>query len=368
MGKEQMKFLFMEPFFGGSHKSFALGWQAHSRHDIELLTLPDTFWKWRMRGASLQFIGMKKDYRAYDGIITSDMMNLADFIALAEKPLPPCLVYFHENQLTYPLFPGKQRDEALGLMNITTALAARRIVFNSQFHRRDFLDGASRFLNRIPGGDIVWCNKALAVKSCVLHPGCPFPAGLPAPGIPWLNPPLIIWNHRWEFDKNPGPFFKALKILKMKKIPFQLALLGEGGPKVPAAFESARLFFQKELVTSGYVESREAYEEWLRRGAIVVSTANQENFGISVVEAVRQGCIPLLPDRLAYPEIIPTRFHNELIYREYRYLPRMLENIIVNYPRFAHMKNELVQEMGQYAWEQVIDAYDRELDLLVGTP
>ena len=363
-----MRFLFMEPFFGGSHKSFALGWQAHSRHDIELLTLPDTFWKWRMRGAALQFIEKKKTYGAYDGIITSDMMNLADFMALAEKPIPPCLVYFHENQLTYPLFQGKQRDESLGLMNITTALAARRIVFNSRFHRRDFLDGASKFLNRIPGETITWCEHALAAKSGVLHPGCPFPGGEATPGIPWLDPPLIIWNHRWEFDKNPGPFFKALKILKLKKIPFQLALLGEGGQKVPTAFESARLFFQKEIVNWGYVESREAYEAWLGRGAIVVSTANQENFGISVVEAVRHGCIPLLPDRLAYPEIIPHRFHQDLIYREYKYLPRMLENIIVNYPRFAPMRQELVQEMGQYAWNQVIEAYDSELDLLVTAP
>ena len=363
MRKEQMKFLFMEPFFGGSHKSFALGWQAHSRHDIELLTLPDTFWKWRMRGAALQFIEKKKTYGAYDGIITSDMMNLADFMALAEKPLPPCLVYFHENQLTYPQSPGKQRDESLGLMNITTALAAQRIVFNSRFHRSDFLGGASRFLNRIPGGNITWCENALVEKSGVLHPGCPFPGGEGVPGVSWLDPPLIIWNHRWEFDKNPGPFFKALKILKLKRIPFQLALLGEGGPKVPKAFESARLFFQKEIVHWGYVESREAYETWLGRGAIVVSTANQENFGISVVEAVRHGCLPLLPDRLAYPEIIPHRFHKDLIYREYKYLPRMLENIIVNYPRFAPLRKELAQEMGQYAWNQVIEAYDQQIQL-----
>ncbi|SMC36681.1 Glycosyl transferases group 1 [Desulfocicer vacuolatum DSM 3385] len=359
-----MKFLFMEPFFGGSHKSFALGWQAHSRHDIELLTLPDTFWKWRMRGAALQFIGKKKNYETYDGIITSDMMNLADFMALARKPLPPCLVYFHENQLTYPLFPGKQRDESLGIMNITTALAARRIIFNSRFHRRDFLEGASDFLNRIPGGNITWCEGALAEKSGVLYPGCPFPGGEALPGTPWLNPPLIIWNHRWEFDKNPGPFFKALKILKLKKIPFQLALLGEGGTTVPAAFASARRFFQKEIVTWGYAASRKEYETWLDRGAIVVSTANQENFGISVVEAVRRGCVPLLPDRLAYPEIIPREFHGDLIYQGYKYLPGMLENIILNYSRFIPVRDVLIKKMEQYAWNRIIAAYDTELDLL----
>ncbi len=44
------------------------------------------------------------------------------------------------------------------------------------------------------------------------------------------------------------------------------------------------------------------YFEWLRKGDVAVSTAIQENFGISAVEAMRMGCAPLLPNRLAYPE------------------------------------------------------------------
>ena len=26
--------------------------------------------------------------------------------------------------------------------------------------------------------------------------------------------PLILWNHRWEYDKNPEPFFQSLFRLK----------------------------------------------------------------------------------------------------------------------------------------------------------
>jgi hypothetical protein len=40
------------------------------------------------------------------------------------------------------------------------------------------------------------------------------------------------------------------------------------------------------------------YERWLKEGTVVVSTARQENFGISMVEAISAGCIPLLPRRL----------------------------------------------------------------------
>lgn len=362
-----MKFLFIEPFFGGSHSAFAKGWQAHSRHEIELMSLPDRFWKWRMRGAALQFLAHKKDYSRYDGIITSDMMNLADFKALAGKELPPCLVYFHENQLTYPLLAGRQHDDALGFINITTALAARRVLFNSRYQRREFLSAVSRLLKRMPDGEPAWCRDAIAEKSGVLYPGCSLPSPHQSPGKPWLDPPLIIWNHRWEYDKNPGPFFKALKILKLKKCPFRLALLGESGSVIPRAFTSARDFFSDEIVTFGYAESRADYEKWLDRGAIVVSTANQENFGISIVEAVARGCLPLLPRRLAYPEIIPECFHAGLIYQHYRHLPGMLEKMIRDYPAHLSMVQMLTREMGAYAWAHVIDAYDQELDLL-GTP
>ena len=37
---------------------------------------------------------------------------------------------------------------------------------------------------------------------------------------------------------------------------------------------------------------------------MIVSTADHEFFGISVVEAIAAGAYPLLPRRLAYPEIL----------------------------------------------------------------
>jgi hypothetical protein len=56
-----MKFLFLEPFYGGSHRDFADGWIKHSRHRFDLFTLPARFWKWRMRGAALYLFRFRSD-------------------------------------------------------------------------------------------------------------------------------------------------------------------------------------------------------------------------------------------------------------------------------------------------------------------
>ena len=43
------------------------------------------------------------------------------------------------------------------------------------------------------------------------------------------------------------------------------------------------------------------------QASIVISTTTIEFFGMAVVEAVRAGFLPLLPDRLAYPELLRLR-------------------------------------------------------------
>ncbi len=52
--------------------------------------------------------------------------------------------------------------------------------------------------------------------------------------------------------------------------------------------------------------------ELLARGTLVVSTARHEFFGLAVIEAVRAGCRPVLPNRLVYPEL----FDDEYLYEE----------------------------------------------------
>lgn len=352
-----MKILFLEPFFGGSHKEFALGFIDACPHDVTLKTMPDRFWKWRMRGAGLYFARHLSEVSQYDLIVATDMMDLTDFIGLTGGKRPPIWLYFHENQLSYPLAPGEKRDFHLGFTNIVSALAADRVFFNSHFHFNAFMADAQALVRKMPDYKPGWVLSKIEEKTRVIYPGCRFDeAPLPL-SESQTDPPLIVWNHRWEHDKNPALFFDALKRLKQKGIPFFLAVLGENFEKAPAVFDQAKQWFEKELTVFGYLESKEAYWSWLKQGAIVVSCAFQENFGISVVEAVRYGCIPLLPKRLSYPEILPRSFHEACLYDSDSQFADRLEDMVVQFDRFQPIRQSLSDAMGQYAWSNVIRQY-----------
>jgi len=146
-------------------------------------------------------------------------------------------------------------------------------------------------------------------KSCVLYPGVEF-RGIDAAGKKsnGERTKLIIWNHRWEHDKNPEEFFEVLCRLQDDGVEFRLSVLGESFINRPACFDEARARLRERIVHWGYVDEREDYYRRISEGDIVVSTARHEFYGMSVIEAVRAGCRPVLPRRLSYPELFPDEF------------------------------------------------------------
>ena len=359
-----MRFLFIEPFYGGSHRDFAEGLAAHSRHAFRVVHLPARFWKWRMRGAALHFIRSIDDLATYDGIVTTGLMSLADFTALCRGRRPPALVYFHENQLTYPVAPGEQMDVHFGFTDIMTALCADRILFNSRFHYDRFFAALPEFIARMPEYKPNWAAADIRRKAGILYPGCHFePDSADPPPLP-DGPPIVIWNHRWEFDKNPAAFFSALDQVDRRGVDFRLAILGEAYTTAPRAFGIARQRFADKIVQYGYVSSRDAYVQWLQKGCVAVSTAIQENFGIAIVEAMRFGCLPLLPRRLAYPEVLPREFHADFLYRDDAELVDKLTALLKDPHRFACHRPVLADMMARHAWPAVVEHYDRALESL----
>ncbi len=317
-----------------------------------------------MRGAALHFFHLIDDLSTYDGIIASGLMSLSDFSALCGGRCPPALLYFHENQLTYPLAPGETMDLQFGFTDIISALCADRILFNSRFHFDHFFNTLPEFIARMPEFKPHWVWDAIRQKAGVLHPGCRFDADLPEPPPLPATPPLVIWNHRWEFDKNPEAFFGALDRVDRMGIDFRLAILGENYQAAPHAFASARSRFADKIVHYGYVPSHDDYLDWLKSGFVAVSTAIQENFGIAMVEAMRFGCLPLLPRRLAYPEVLPKEFHVDFLYQDDADLVNKLAAMLRHPRRFICHRPVLSSMMARHAWPIVAAHYDRELERL----
>ncbi len=302
------RILFIEPFFSGSHRAFAEGYAGRSRHRVTLLTLPGSHWKWRQRGAHLSLRSRAAALAGEtDVLLASGTLNLAEFLGtLPAFTRVPSLAYFHENQLTYPAGPNGRPDPHAALGNISTALAAFRVVFNSAFHRDDFLAGIDAFLRLMPDHRPRRLGDVIRERSTVVHPGIDCAAiDAVRRAAPGLRPTTILWNHRWEHDKEPEVFLRVLSILAAKGLPFRVHLVGQRFRRVPPPLAAARELLGDRLVTFGFVDDRQAYLHLLRESDVVVSTARQEFYGIALLEAAYAGAYPLAPDRLAYPGIYP---------------------------------------------------------------
>jgi len=231
------------------------------------------------------------------------MLNLAEFLGLISGKIGsiPSVAYFHENQLTYPVRNEDERDYQFAMTNLTTALAATSVWFNSSFHRDSFAMALDKFLKRMPDQQPLDAVARIRGKSDIQPQGI---GGFPKREASVKGPMRVLWAARWEHDKNPEDFFAALRLLKGKGVEFRLSVIGEQFRDSPAVFQEAEREFANLIDHWGYQESREEYEAVLLDADAVVSTANHEFFGISVVEAISAGAYPLLPNRLAYPEIL----------------------------------------------------------------
>lgn len=303
-----MKILFLESFYGGSHREFADGFVRHSRHDVTLVTLPARHWKWRQGGSALAFGSLLEErglsFSDFDGLLVTGLTDLS--VLKSIHSLPPVLLYLHETQFHYPLGPGETRDAHYGLTDFTNLLAADGIVFNSHYHGDVFFREAKDFFQKMPDFRPLALLESLRDKWHVVYPGYELPVSPPV--RPMNTIPVILWNHRWEHDKNPDDFLKLLNGLRENSFPFKLLLLGERYRRYPQGFAQILYTFSDEIITSAYCRNREQYLGYLYRADFVVSTAIQENFGISVVESTAAGCLPILPNRLSYPELFPPTF------------------------------------------------------------
>jgi glycosyltransferase involved in cell wall biosynthesis len=373
-----MEILLLEPYCGGSHRAWAEGYAAHSRHGVTPLALPARFWKWRMQGGALTLAEQARALPTRpDLILASDMLNLPAFLGLTRDCFPgvPAALYCHENQLTYPFPPGEKRDLTYGMINWLSMLAADRVFFNSRYHLEDWFRELPRLLRHFPDYTHVHRIPEVRASAAVLPVGCDLrrldpPLSSPPrsgeacdghyPG-PDSDAPLILWNQRWEYDKDPETFFRALYVLSGEGHDFRVALAGKSHRQTAPEFEAARERLGARVVHFGYADGA-GYAALLRQADVVVSTALHEFFGVAIVEAIYCGCCPVLPRRLTYPELVPPPYHDACLYDDFQGLLTRLRWALTHPDQARALAAGLHPAVARFDWAEVAPRYDDALE------
>lgn len=334
-----MRVLLLSAYAAQSHRYWQQGLQSmFPDWDWMELNLPPRHFSWRVRGNPL-FWSIAESatlQQPYDLLIATSMVDLATLRGLVPALATiPSALYFHENQFDYPQQGSQQSLVEAQMVSLYSSLAATRLLFNSRFNLETFMQGCDALLRRLPDYVPTGVVKSLRDKAAVLpvplwdahftdvvpywpaRPCCVLDretlsiasassrrSDRQATG----RPLRILWSGRFEYDKGGEGLLAILRILSREDIEFELAITGQQFRNSPPVFGVIEREFSAQLVQFGYLECAAQLRGLQCAADIVLSTALHEFQGLAVMEAVSAGCVPLVPDRLAYTEIYPEKF------------------------------------------------------------
>ncbi|XP_072881996.1 tRNA-queuosine alpha-mannosyltransferase isoform X1 [Hemitrygon akajei] len=170
-----MSVLMIEAFCGGSHKQL-LDLLQEEIEGCSVFTLTAKKWHWRARTAALYFTQTVPPSDNYRVLFTSSVLNLAELVALRpDLAKLKKVLYFHENQLVYPVRKSQERDFQYGYNQVISCLVADVVVFNSAFNMESFLTGIGPFMKLIPDHRPKDLEKLIRPKCRVLYFPIRFP-------------------------------------------------------------------------------------------------------------------------------------------------------------------------------------------------
>lgn len=308
-----MRVLVLSAYHARSHDYWLQGLRSHLPEvDWKVLTLPPRYFNWRIRGNALSWFSASLETLSapVDLVLATSTVDVATLRGMVPALRQcPWVVYFHENQFAYPDSPHHPRQAPIEpqMVNLYAALAADQLWFNSRYNFDTLIAGCEALCRKLPDAvpPIGWFEQ-LAEKSRILP--VPLDESMTAePQARRANDTSLrmVWNHRWEYDKGVEQLEAALTAIEKAGLPIELTLLGQRFRKIPPAMQ--RLLERPmdgsvRVVDAGYIEDAEPYRRLLGKHSIVLSTALHDFQGLAVMEAVQSGCVPLLPDRLCYPE------------------------------------------------------------------
>lgn len=291
----------------------------------QVLSLPPRHFSWRIRGNPLYWSIAEREVleHGYDLLIATSMVDLATLRGLVPSlARTPSVLYFHENQFAYPQGRAQHSLLEAQMVSLYASLAADRVVFNSHYNRSSFMAGCESVLRGFPDMVPRGIVESIQAKAMVL----PVPLISQAPSESraaqlWpgstdaypARPLRLLWVGRFEYDKGGEGLHRVLNKLEKTGIEYELAVIGQQFRNSPTIFATIEQDYGSRLVQFGYLESAVDYRQYLADADIVLSTAVHEFQGLAVLEAIESGCLPVVPGRLAYPEI----FSQEYLYPSY---------------------------------------------------
>jgi len=215
----------------------------------------------------------------------SSTTNLTELIGL-RPDLISCrkILYFHENQLIYPVRKHQERDFQYGYNQILSCLTADIILFNSKFNMTSFLTNINSYLKVMPDYRPKNIVEQIEPKCQVVY----FPLNITLPmncvaDVDRESQLLhIVWSHRWEHDKNPTSFFDVIVRLHNEGYQFRVSVLGQCYTDIPDIFVQAQELLKDHIYKWGYQEEKQDYIDVLKTADVALSTANHEFFGVSM--------------------------------------------------------------------------------------
>lgn len=302
-----MNILLLSAYHSASHRYWCDGLMAaFPEHQWTLRSQVARHFSWRIE-ASGWLWALSDDaafQQHYDLIIATSLTQVvtlkAQCPAVRDVPL---WLYFHENQFAHPMSYQQQaaHQSAWQFKSLENAFCADWISFNTQFNRDTFFAGARQLLKKLPEqfpGDPL---ATIEQKSDVL--AVPLTDRFSSLRECAKDTRLIVWNHRWEWDKQPERLLQAMLILKQQGEDFRLAMLGSGGGRGDR-FAKEHQALDEHIVHWGEASEQE-YQYWLSRAGIGVSTALHDFQGLAMLELAQAGATCIVPRRQAYPECLP---------------------------------------------------------------
>jgi glycosyltransferase involved in cell wall biosynthesis len=354
--------LVLEPWYRGSHRKWLDGWRSTSKHQINIIEGPDTGWRRSLLISPAHFAeAIAESSAPIDALVASTPIDLATVMGLLDPGIsrPPTLLYMHESQIGYP--PGPKGGRAHGgiINDWRSIFAADRVAVATRFHEGVLMKQMPPFVEQlIEGAGAKLENKLSKIEL--------LPVGIDTSRLApttVTGPLKVMWNHRWSYDKGPGEFAHALSVLAGEGHEFDVYALGEVERSGRRAYERLLNQLNDRVILCGYQEE-DAYLRALCQSDLVVSSAQHDFFGLAVAEAIAAGARPLLPQRLAYPEIVPEALRAVLLYETG--LIEALRSVLTTPRELLHQhRSTTMAHVSAFNWSKLAPKYDDLIDDMI---